>query len=243
MDSLDDRSDEHALARAFCSIGAESFKNRVRFNLSHVSHDGRRLEYRHTPQAVWKNGQLVASLAAIAQRRARTAAEAGDREALRSKNGGTTLSRIARFVSRDIDEARLARLIVGYALIDPDPRPAAEGRDDSSGVPVQLAALRAMLDGIPAPASEDPPALDPIVLSLLAADQERKAFERLFHRLRVSGYVPRSFADASSNVARSLRAPRYAAAGAFPLDHRFFRDVTSLVNRTLSASHFQEANS
>ncbi len=219
--ALDDGSAEHRIACALASYGfhATNPRERLRYDIEHVGEELGSLSYAPRRVVEWSS-DLIASLGRILERRVRRAIgepgkalDPGHGKALEFGHG-VDIQDLEQVLEGSIALARLRRLIMGYAMIEPTNRVFAASADERPAtVPATFAALKLIVDGRPAGRGLKRPALDPEVVPLLIARRSR-AFGLLESRLRAADFPVRSIRGGSLH---GQTGPLYAAAALVPI--------------------------
>lgn len=262
--AADDSSREFKLALSLASIrdGARSILP-LRSNLEPVAVDWERVVWAEKDRSVvWNAADLSANLAAVLSRRVMESSRAGTDSRPLASEHRVSLSTIAAFLARELDEARISALIWGLILCDTDE---AEHLEPSVGDSVELqpiprafALLKLLFVDLPtkgALGSSIPLELfeklrllrpDPLILALLRTADVPEACRLAARRLRIAGFQPRPHArsggyprdeewiDTACDLATSRR---IAAALLFPIRHRDVIALCELVCRPLQPNN------
>jgi|SRR5579863_5141964 len=225
IDASDDGTVESQLALALASVG-------IRENIEPVAVKSDWAEWLDTethPRVVWGGGSLIDNLIAILTRRCIDAQKEG-REGL-PLNGrhASALNDIATFISGDVDETRLEKLLWGCSLIHWQKVKTRQNVTGQGGqVPPALYALLKLtylagpLRGVRIP-------LTAAILARAAAGDAAEASRLAAGRLKGSGFVP--LVDVIKEPQESTR--RIAAALLFPISDA---DAHRLAGRILKES-------
>lgn len=223
---LDDGSAEHRIARALASLRYSRRiqpSESIRFDLFAERFEGGRPAYGSDRKSLWRPDTL-ALLSGIAERRAREAGAATD-DGLSNTPVHAYASDFEALLSRNIDQDRLGRLVLGYCLIhpgrgagDPNARRTSQPHDVSEladeertstasqpdtaratkeavQIPAAFAVLKLVFDRVAPSNAMQTPPMVSELVPLLLASNGARALAIAERRLRATGFEPRDVRD------------------------------------------------
>jgi len=208
---------EFQLALALASMGIRKNLEPVEVRSGKVSW----LDQKNPPHVVWRDGSLINNLTAVLLRRCL------DAESLDGKYRAG-LGEIAAFISVDVDDSRLEKLLWGLSLIDwPKVTTAASHRIEGSFTPMLYDLLK--LTCLHEPLKDTPIPLNTAILTRAASGDAAAASKLAAQRLTGSGFHP--LVDLITEPSKNTQ--RIAAALIFPISRS---DIYRLVKRILKVS-------
>lgn len=225
IDASDDRTIEFQLALALASVG-------VRENMEPVAVKSDWAEWLDTethPRVVWGGGFLIGNLIAILTRRCMDAQREGKEGLPLNGRYAPALNDIATFISGDVDETRLEKLLWGCSLVHWQKVKTRQNATGQGGqvLPTLYALLK--LTHLAGPFRGVHIPLNAAILAHAAAGDAAEASRLAAWRLKGSGFVPP--VDVIKEPQESTR--RIAAALLFPISDA---DVHRLAGRILKES-------
>ncbi len=218
IEALDSEKEktEFRLALALASMG-------IRKNLEPVEVRPEKTHWlglKNPPHVVWRDGSLVDNLKAVLFRRCL------DTESLDGKQRAD-LGDIAAFISHNVDESRLEKLLWGLCLIDWSKVPTTGHRSEESFTPILYDLLK--LTYLHEPLKDTKIPLNIAILTRAASGNAAEASRLAAQRLIGSGFYP--LVDVIREPDKKTQ--RIAAALIFPISRP---DIYRLVKRALKIS-------